>query len=568
MLNNPCELEIVSKLKHVAYAGGPINPTIGEQLAKVIPHMFPIYGCTEGAGPYLESTGDNTYWNGMKFMDMGLRMDEVFPGLYELVITRTDLVNRTQACFHTCPHLEEFRTSDLFAPVQGSNGWWTFRGRTDNWITMSNGLKMDPTDMENAISAHPDVAGALIAGSHRFRLCLLIELNPQITLRSDEDQQQMLTKLWPKIDEANKTAPAFGRVPRELIIFTTPEKPFSRAGKLTIQRRLSIDAYEAEIENLYTNAEEGLITYGLPPLKSTSIHDLVSFLTSLYSETLSNDDIAVDDDLFAKGLDSLSIFLLVARIKAGLRRHGTPEEVLARVNNAMLLTSTTISKLVEKLSSVLSGSGDAFRLMSTNNNVSDVRDILAKYQAKIPMILRGDHRKGSHENGHRIILTGSRGSLGSYILAALLARDDVRQVYCLNRKPDVEASQINSFKARGLPELQLDRVKFLQVDLAEPNLGLTDDQYARLTADTTAIVHNAYPVNFLMPVQSFGPQIQGLFNLLKLAQDSVHDPAVLFISSVGAALPISGPRSVVKEAVLDIAEAGSILDQGYAQSNR
>ncbi|KAJ8128356.1 hypothetical protein O1611_g5279 [Lasiodiplodia mahajangana] len=376
MLSNPRELAALSKLKHVGYAGGPLNPIMGEKLAKVIPHMYSVYGCTEGAGPFFESTGDNTYWQGLKFIELGHRMDEVVPGLYELVITRTDLVNRTQAYFHTCPHLEEFRTSDLFEPIEGSDGWWKFSGRTDNWITMSNGLKMDPTDMENTISAHPDVKGALIAGSHRIRLCLLIELRPEIELKSEAERQQKLDELWPKIDEANKAAPKFGRVPKELIIFTTLEKPFMRAGKGTIQRRLSIDAYEAEIEDLYAKAEEGLLTSDLPPLRSTSADDLSSFLTALYSDTLDNNNIAVDGDLFAQGLDSLLIFSLVARIKAGLRKHGIAEEVLGRVNNALLFTPT-ISKLAQRLSSVLSEPSSAGQSKSNGDNVEELRDILA-----------------------------------------------------------------------------------------------------------------------------------------------------------------------------------------------
>ncbi|KAI0459029.1 hypothetical protein F5B21DRAFT_511515 [Xylaria acuta] len=560
MLNNPCELEMISKLKHIAYSGGPLNPVLGEKLAEVVPHLFPLYGCTEGAGPYLESTGDNKHWNGMKFVDMGQRMEEVVPGLYELVITRTDPILKSQAYFHTCPHLEEFRTSDLFAPIEGSDGWWTFRGRTDNWITMSNGLKMDPTDMENVLGAHRDVMGALVAGSHRFRLCLLIELRPDSTPRSDEERHRILDELWPKIEEANNAAPKFGRVPKEFVIFTSPDKPFARASKGTIQRRLSIAAYEDEIEDLYTKVEDGLLSNGLPLLKSTSANDLLPFLKEVCSETLGNREIAVDDDLFAKGLDSLSIFLLAARIKAGLRKHGVPEEVLRRIGNALLFTSTTVLRLAHRISLVLSEPGGANQ-PPINSDVGDLREILAKYEAQISSILRD-----GRPNGKTIVLTGSRGSLGSYILSALLARDDVKMVYCLNRSSDVQADQISSFKARGLPEIQLDRVKFLQASLAEPDLGLTEDQYAALALETTAIVHNAYPVNFLMPVQSFEPQLQGLLNLLKLAQDGARNPAMLFISSIAAAMPVFGPRSVVKEAVLDIEEADSLLQQGYGQS--
>ncbi|KAF2967123.1 hypothetical protein GQX73_g6460 [Xylaria multiplex] len=546
MLTSPHGLEILSKLKHIAYSGGPLNPVVGEKLAKIVPHMF----------PFLESTGDNTYWNGMKFIDMGQRMEEVIPGLYELIITRTDPIIRSQAYFHTCPHLEVFRTADLFAPIQGSDGWWTFHGRTDNWVVMSNGLKMDPTNTENAVTAHPSVAGALVAGSHRFRLCILIELKPELR----GEQRDILNELWPTIDEANKASPRFGQVPRELVIFTSLAKPFSRSSKGTIQRRLSVAAYESEIEELYARVEEGLLTDGLPPLKSTGAADLLPFLKILYSETLNNNEIAVEDDLFEKGLDSLLIFMLVARIKAGLRKHGIPDEVLGRVDNALLFTSRTISSLAQKISLILLGPGGASQTRN-NDNVDDIRGLLEKYAAKIPTILRGEQRKAQ-----TIILTGSRGSLGSYILAALLARGDIKKVYCLNRSSNAQADQISSFKARGLPKLQLERVKFLQTNLAKSNLGLSEDEYAGLTADVTAIVHNAYPVNFLMPVQSFEPQIQSLLNLLKLAQDSIRDPAMLFISSIAAALPASGPRGVVMEAVLDIEEAGSLAQQGYGRS--
>ncbi|KAI0189651.1 hypothetical protein F4808DRAFT_34080 [Astrocystis sublimbata] len=560
MLNGAYEIEVLSKLKHIAYSGGPLNPVLGEKLADIVAHLFPLYGCTEGAGPYLESTGDNKHWNGMKFIDMGQRMEEVIPGLYELIITRTEPFLRSTAYFHTCPHLEEFRTSDLFAPIEGSDGWWTFRGRTDNWITLSNGLKMDPTNLENALGAHPDVMGVLAAGSHRFQLCLLIELKPNSIPQSDEQRRNMLEKLWPKIEVANNTAPKFGRVPKELVMFTSPDKPFSRASKGTIQRRLSVDAYADEIEDLYTKAEEGLLTSGLPVLKSTSADDLMPFLQEVCSETLGSEELAVDDDLFTKGLDSLLIVNLVARIKAGLRKHDVPEEVLGRIDNALLFTSTTISILAQRIAYVLLGLNGAVPITNTSE-VNSLREMLGKYEAKLSFISE-DHP----QNGKAVVLTGSRGSLGCYILAALLSRDDVKMVYCLNRSSGVEADQVASFKARGLPALQLDRVRFLQTDLAKPNLGLTDDQYASLMTDTTAIIHNAYPVNFIMPVQSFAPQIEGLLNLLILARDSVRSPDVLFVSSIAAAMPVSGSRTVVKEAVLDIDDVDSILQQGYGQS--
>lgn len=524
---------------------------------------------------------------------MGQRMEEVIPGLYEMVVTRTDAINRTQAYFHTCPHLEEFRTSDLFAPIPGSEGWWIFHGRTDNWITMSNGFKMDPTAIENTISAHPRVMGALVAGSHQFRLCLLVELRPEFLPKSDEEREKILDEMWPTIAEANKSAPKFGRVPRELVLFASAAKPFSRSSKGSVQRRLTIAAHEAEIGDVYAKIGDGLLPSGLPPLRSATDADAMRlFLTAVFAETLDLEDLTADEDLFAKGLDSLSIFLLTARIKAGLRaHHGISDAVLNKVDYTLLYTSPTISQLAERLLSLIlpSGSDDGPEDRgSTRSGVDDVHDLLAKYTAMIPEILQRNNNnalpkdKDKDKQKHTIVLTGSRGSLGSYILSELLARPDVAKIYCLNRRAVSAADQhhIASFKARGLPDLepQLDRVVFLQTNLAAPNLGLGEgEKYAALAAEATAIIHNAWPVNFVMPVRSFEPQIQGLMNLFQLAQDGVSvgnssAPApVLFVSSIAAAVPFSTESKsspgggIVQESVLGD-EDGALVQPGYGQS--
>lgn len=211
MLSYPPGVDALAELKRVAYTGGPLNPVRGEALAKLLPHLFTILASTEGGIGRFVSSGDSSHWGTFKFVDLGQRMEEVAPGIYELVYPRTELVSRTHAFFHTHPHLNlEFRTSDLFSPVDGQDGWWRCRGRADNWVAMSNGLKMDPTEMEHTIASHPDVTGVLVAGSHRFRLCLLIELKKEVIDPS-------LENIWPTIEAANKKVPKFGCVPKALV---------------------------------------------------------------------------------------------------------------------------------------------------------------------------------------------------------------------------------------------------------------------------------------------------------------------------------------------------------------
>jgi thioester reductase-like protein len=564
MLEYPHGMEVLSKLSHIAYVGGPLNPHRGEKLSKVLAHLYPFLGSTEGGPAHLIQPQSSSLWNAMKFIGVGQRMEEVAPGFFELVFPRTELIERTYAYFHSYAELKtEYRTKDLFSPIEGHDGWWTFRGRADNWIAMSNGFKMDPTEMENIITAHPDVSGALVAGSHRFRLCLLIEVKTERIPINDASRADMLERIWPSIDEANKTAPKFGRVPKELVLFATEEKPFLRASKGTIQRQLTIMAYDAEIDNTYGNAENGLLTLGVPPLKSTEPWDLMAVLQDLYRQSLDMESIGVDDDLFTLGLDSLAVYTVLARLKTVLRNYGVNGTQLEKVDTKLLYAASTVARLADQLSMIASETS-CLSASTSSIGQDDMSDLLMKYDAEV----RDLAASIPMQNEQAIVLTGSTGSLGSYILSALLARTDVKKVICLSRSADAKLKQSASFQAKGLPPLPAteDRVVFLQADLAKPKIGLSDEDYTFLTREATTIIHNAFPVNFLMTVRSFEPQIQAMINLLGLAQHGTQKPTFLFVSSIAAATPATGNRQVIAEAVLSPDQGKDLYQQGYAQA--
>lgn len=52
------------------------------------------------------------------------------------------------------------------------------------------------------------------------------------------------------MEEANKPAPTFARIFKEMILVTDPAKPMARAGKGTVIRKMVLAAYEKEIEEL------------------------------------------------------------------------------------------------------------------------------------------------------------------------------------------------------------------------------------------------------------------------------------------------------------------------------
>ncbi|KAI8954888.1 hypothetical protein F4801DRAFT_574895 [Xylaria longipes] len=595
MLTYPSGMDVLAGLKHIAYTGGPLNPLRGKALAEKLPHLFTVLASTEGGVSHLVSTGDSSHWNSFKFFDVGQRMEEITPGIFELVFPRSELVERTYAFFHTHPHLDvEFRTSDLFSPLENDSGWWVYRGRADNWIAMSNGLKMDPTETEHAIASHPDISGVLMAGSHRFRLCLLIELAPKDQLGQEESDaarhERTLEELWPTIEAANSKAPRFGRVPRELVLFATPEKPFLRAGKGTVQRRLSIQAYEKEINDLYANVEEGLLVKGLALPSSMAPEDLVPFLERLCTETLLDDvteerTISADDDLLARGLDSLSAFVLLARLKSALRKYGVDAQTIQRFDNKLLFSSTTIRQLASAVAQTVShqhGLPDTGE-PGENHYTHDISALLTKYEGQLRALVSEnakvqDTMLASSVTGEQVVvLTGSTGSLGSYILSSLLSRPSVKKIICLNRSSSAVSTQISSFRSRGLEESALEdkgRLQFLQFIPSATQLGLPDHVYAVLASEATHIIHNAYPVNFLLSIDAFAPQFNSLLEIMRLANEGRNKPHISFVSSITAAACASHDNdapalstTVIQERVLDRDLAAShLLHQGYARS--
>ncbi|KAI1801410.1 acetyl-CoA synthetase-like protein [Daldinia bambusicola] len=555
MLDYPSGLEAFSRLKHIGYVGGPINPVLGARVAKVTPHLYSLIGSTEGALMHMNYSPNSENWDAIRFVEVGQRMEEVLPGLYELVFPRTPTIDRLYSYFRSYPDLEhEYRTKDLFSPVPGQPGWWHFRGRTDNWVAMANGYKMDPTDVEAIITAQPDVRGVIVGGSHRFRLCMLVELHDNLLPTTDEEAHAALDKLWPTIQEANKSSPKFGQIPRELVLFVRPGKPLLRAGKGTIQRQLTLQAYENEIDALYERVESGTMVSDLEPITSLTPEGLTPVLTQLFQRALDSHDLDADTDVFARGLDSNGVTLTVSRLKAALRSYGISEDILHGIHISLLYSSTTARSIANTLSVYLSDGSGQVKSEAPDGGVSDM---LAKY-------LPGSQRLGTPQS---IILTGSTGSLGTYLLAELQAQPEsrVRRIFCLNRAADAESKQATALKVRGFPPAQVSsgRVVFLSVkDFGAPFLGLAPKDYGVLLAETTAIIHNAWPVNFLLPLQSFEPSIAGLVNLLELAQNGAQRPAVLFVSSISAAM---GAARDVSEEVLPEPEE-LVLRQGYARS--
>ena len=92
-----------------------------------------------------------------------------------------------------------------------------------------------------------------------------------------------------------------------------------------------------------------------------------------------------------------------------------------------------------------------------------------------------------------VLLTGSTGNLGTYLLDALVCDPQITKIYCLNRSRDAPEKQALTHQARALTSvLDSQRVCFLQADCAADNLGLSIGDYNMLAQDVDIVIHNAW----------------------------------------------------------------------------
>lgn len=344
---DPYSLSLLAKLQHIGYGGGPLHPDTGKALAPLLPHLFSIIGATEYGWFHLIS-GSSSRWDCLKFYEnVGYRFEEISSGIWELVIVKNPKTDKYHGIFEVFPEIAEYRTRDLYQ--KKDEGWWQYKGRTDDLIVLSNGEKINPIPMEHVIQAHPAVKAVLVVGDNRFNPSLLVEMEDKHIPTTSEERRQRLDEIWPKVEEANKVAPEFAKIPKSLILFTTPSRPFLRAGKGTVQRQNTIKSYSVQLDSLFSSQEDSLLTEGLTLGKLSSQESIIkTFTREIYAQALAAKDLGGDEDVFERGMDSLHVELIVQRLRAALKLSEARMDLEA-VDTRLVYAATTVNQMSEAL---------------------------------------------------------------------------------------------------------------------------------------------------------------------------------------------------------------------------
>ncbi|KAF7154930.1 hypothetical protein CNMCM5623_003188 [Aspergillus felis] len=553
-------LECLGTLKFVCYGGAPLAKEVGDKLSQYTQVRNPIGSTEMGIIGSLVPEGKENWeffeWN----PTYGIDMQPVGDGLYELVIPRVENSRLMHGIFHTFPTLQEYRSKDLYVQHTEIPKLWKYTGRLDDVIVLSNGEKLNPVSFEKVVEGHPSVRRALVVGQGRFQTCLLIE--PAIDDHAGNiDEQNFVDMIWPLVQTANETVPRYGQVLKNMIRLASPGKPFKLTPKGTTQRHAVNADYAEEIDAIYA-AQDKQLGAELP--STIDFENVHRYVQEVIASLTGRSDIKPSDDLFGLGLDSLQAIQLNNLLRSAVSSYnpGLSTESITVQN---VYARPTTDKLAGLVLDVLQEQAATGPMESRSERIAG---LVSKYTGDLP--IRSFNSSAQLPPLSTVILTGSTGSLGSYILSGLLNDPKVAKVYCFNRAADAATRQRQGFAEKGLDVSLLEdpsKVEFLHVSFGDKRFGLGASMYSELLDTVDLIIHNAWKVNFNHPVSSFEePHIKGVREFVNFSLESRYNSHLAFVSSVGtiAAWTPSSDESAVPELPMETVDA--VLKQGYGES--
>lgn len=313
------------------------------------------------------------------------------------------------------------------------------------------------------------------------------------------------------------------------------EVPFKTTPKGSIRRQAVVTDYADVIEALYAEAEQ-VDSPSLP--EGSSIEDIQHFLKQTVSLLLPDEDLSGTSDLFSSGLDSLRTLQLTRLLQGVVAKRFPARRSLITLQK--LYKTPTLEKLAQLLVSLLDPLPHVDGKL--NEDKPDDRDwdkavqnLVNTYTLNLPTYVRSLPK---YPAKHTVVVTGSTGYIGSFILNRLLQdHDHVEHVFCLNRSHSAYETTKQSFQQKGLdfPLTAQSRVTFLQSQFGEEEFGLEATQYSKLQSCVDLVIHNAWKVDFNHPLESYEEtHIQGTRRLIDFAAETVYKAHIIFISSLSA----------------------------------
>ena len=602
--NSPEVLPKIKRWAFLSFGGGPISKEVGDVLWPHLP-LYNLYGATEThLLPTLEPFTQDEWYSLAIHPSTGVQFVPVAgtTNLCQIEIIREKEYANFQPVFWSFPNLETWTMSDLFSPAgvlkmrSGDIPRYVYLSRVDDLIVLSNAEKVDPIPIEASLATQPDISAALVVGTDRFQLGLLVE--PTATFLAEAQKknlspQQRLGRFRDIIDHLNKSLPSHAQIDLSHVAILETSEAFPRAGKGTVQRKKAVTLFSEVIEAMYVNsgsvdnmratADERL------SLDFASLEGLTTSLLAAVKLRFEIEDIDADTSYFEIGMDSLMVTQLTRGLKAAVLNTTWPtsgrkdgQEAASKIDARLVYQKPSARATSAAIWQLLTGS--ASNEDSRDADYHTMRSMVSKYTQSASRLFDTPVTNGSpasvmtpsvESEGACVLLTGSTGRLGSYLLQTLQTDPKVRKIICLNRSSttDIETRQSSAMEQYSCDEIATGKylshkTELITTDLGGEHLELQPSTYLSLVDQVTHIIHNAWQVNFNLPLSVFETQIAGLQELMQLAyracaRESPKFKKVVFVSSVGAVQGAPPNVTVAEEIFSDPSVAGH---NGYAES--
>ncbi len=249
----------------------------------------------------------------------------------------------------------------------------------------------------------------------------------------------------------------------------------------TLRRSATLELYVKEIDELYRRAGMGTTENSM----EINIENATTLMDSLQNaiESTANLRMSSDDDFFSVGMNSLQVLSLVETLKGSLPQISSTTKPHA-IDTRLIYANPTLNLLSGAIQKLL---GQPFQEAQANEQSEEVifRDLVKKYTEEL--LFTPLEKSIASSEQRTVLLTGSHGSLGSYILDQLLINTNVSKVYCLNRTGNGLARQTSLSRARGLAT-DWEKVHFVSANLSEPFLGTEAETYWEMVHSVNCVI--------------------------------------------------------------------------------
>ncbi|KIK51461.1 hypothetical protein GYMLUDRAFT_50538 [Collybiopsis luxurians FD-317 M1] len=569
-------LDIMRSRRFWFFVGAPVPPHFGDLLVQEKIHFLSMLGSTEiGQMNVLEPEGreskDWQYHQLRPDLDIVLepRGSQPGGGPFELVILANEDGWKPGTINVNINGTEGYSTSDLYEKHPSDARLFKHCGRADDVVVLSNGEKTLSRPIESCIEAHPHVFTAIVFGTGRTQNGVLVVPVPSLAFDPNDDEKlaNFRNGIWDAVERANQSSPSHSQIWKEMILVATPGKDLPRTDKGSVRRKEAIQLYAKEIDEIYLRVELFSSDKGVPLPAELDTEGLIPFFANLVGEAMGR-LVSADEDVFALGMDSLKAIYVRNSLLSALRRDGRMGKIVLGVPQNFVFMYTSVRAMAGAIAT-LAKTG---RILE-EDHVQAINAMVDKYTKSFPsrpsvVVPRKD------VGGEVVILTGSTGSLGSFILDILLKDNKVSKVLCFNRPGEVssECRQHRSFTERKLDSTLLTqaltsgKLEFHEINLSLPFFGLDENVYKDIHLSATLIIHNAWTLNFNWQLATFEDiHIAGLRNIVDFAltSPSTIPPRIAFTSSIAS---VGAYPSTTPVPELPLSDPTHCLAQGYAAS--